>query len=119
MARSSKSLSKNSDSSLLFTSEVVPSESDSSKTAENEPASNPRKRRSSKKTDKSIAPPQDRETMGGLDLFGASPSPVEPAVASYEKPSNSESSNETLPSPLDVATLTIAEEEKNDEQLMS
>ena len=119
MARSSKSLSKNSDSSLLFTSEVVPSESDSSKTAENEPTSKPRKRRSSKKTDKSIAPPQDRETMGGLDLFGASPSPVEPAVASYEKPSNSESSNETLPSPLDVATLTIAEEEKNDEQLMS
>ena len=51
MVRSSKSLSKNSDTSLLFTSEVVPSESDSSKTAENEPASKPKKRRASKKTD--------------------------------------------------------------------
>ncbi len=119
MVRSSKSLSKNSDTSLLFTSEVVPSESDSSKTAENEPASKPKKRRASKKTDKSIAPPQHGDTTGCLDLFGANPSPVEPAFTSDEKPSNAESSNEALPSTLDSATLTNAEEEKNAEQLIS
>ena len=47
------------------------------------------------------------------------PSPVEPAFTSDEKPSNAESSNEALPSTLDSATLTNAEEEKNAEQLIS
>lgn len=116
MVRSSKSLSKNSDSSLLFTSEVAPSESDSSKTAENEPASKPKKKRASKKANTSLSPAQAKDTAVALDLFGASPSSSELSAESLEKPASSPSSGEALPSSFASITSNNIEEGKKEEE---